>query len=299
MSVQALREFINRHNASAAGLNALAAVLDSKANAAPITGALAERISELLSALGGGDMLADISADEARPFLAELRAMHAIEAKLLHAQTRVIGWNHTEAEILQGVGDTSAGFVQPLATAVVPSLAGLADRLSAPSATMLDVGVGVAGLAIAAARKWPAIRVVGIDPWQPSLALARDNVTRAGLGERIELREQRAEDLQDEGAFDLAWVASNFMPASALKPSAERILRALRPGGWMLFGATNTNLDGVAAAVWRLRMTLFGDGVPTSPEAEALLRDVGFSEVRTLPTPPGTFICVVAARRNA
>jgi SAM-dependent methyltransferase len=298
MSVQTLREFINRHNAAAAGLAALAAALDAKTSGTPIASPLEERIQDLLAALGGGDVLADLSADEARPFLAELRSMNAIEAKLLYAQTRAIGWTHREPEILQNVGDTSAGFVQPLANAVVPSLAGLAERLGAQGAAFLDVGVGVAGLSIAAARKWPALRVVGIDPWQPSLELARANVARAGLGERIELREQRAEDLVDDAAFDLAWVPTNFMPPAVLGPAAERVLRALRPGGWTLFGATSAALEGPAAAVWRLRMALFGDGVPTSAAAETLLREAGFADVHTLPTPPGTFLCLVAARRG-
>jgi SAM-dependent methyltransferase len=297
MSVQALREFINRHNASAAGLAALAALLDTKVNGVALERPLEDRLRDLLAALDGGEQLLDVTSDEAKPFLAELRAMHAIESKLLYPSTRAIGWNHTEPELLQAVGDVSAGFVQPLAKAVVPNLSGLSERLAAPTAAFLDVGVGVAGLAIAAARTWPAMRVVGIDPWQPSLAIARENVAREGLSDRIELREQRAEDLPDDRTFDLAWVATNFMPASALRPAAERIHRALRPGGWVLFNATNPAFDPRAGALWRLRMTLFGDGVPASAAAEILLKDAGFAEVRTLPSPPGTFICVVAAQR--
>jgi SAM-dependent methyltransferase len=296
MSVQALREFINRHNASAAGLAALAALLDAKANGVALEAPLDDRLRELLAVLGGEQLL-DVTSDEAKPFLAELRAMYAIEGKLLYPSTRAIGWHHDEPELLQAVGDVSAGFVQPLAKAVVPNLSGLSERLAAPTAAFLDVGVGVAGLAIAAARTWPAMRIVGIDPWLPSLAIARENVAREGLSDRIELREQRAEDLPDERIFDLAWVATNFMPAPALRPAAARIHRALRPGGWMLFNAVNPSFAPQAAALWRLRMTLFGDGVPTSAAAENLLKGAGFAEVRTLPSPPGTFICIVAARR--
>src|SRR5262245_50168261 len=105
MSVQALREFINRHNASAAGLAALAAALDAKANGASLPPPLGERVQELLAALGGAELLADVSSDELRPFLAELRGMNAVESKLLYASTRTIGWNHTEPELLQAIGD--------------------------------------------------------------------------------------------------------------------------------------------------------------------------------------------------
>ena len=87
------------------------------------------------------------------------------------------------------------------------------------------------------------------------------------------------------------------MPAPTLRPAAERIHRALRPGGWMLFNATSPTFDARAGALWRLRMTLFGDGVPASAAAEALLKEVGFTGVRTLPSPPGTFICIVAGQR--
>jgi hypothetical protein len=47
----------------------------------------------------------------------------------------------------------------------------LSSTLQRPGA-FLDVGTGVGGLAIEAARVWPALRVVGIDQWEPALALA-------------------------------------------------------------------------------------------------------------------------------
>ena len=124
--------------------------------------------------------------------------------------------------VLQAAGDISAGFAQGLTRNVAPALEGLSERLARPGATFLDVGVGVASLAIAMARLCPELRIVGVDPWQPSLRLARENVDRAGLGDRIELREQGGETLEDEAAFDLAWLATAFMP--------ERLIPArLRP----------------------------------------------------------------------
>jgi SAM-dependent methyltransferase len=298
MSVQALREFINRHNASAAGLAALGAVLEAKVSGTPIEAPYAERIGDLLAALGASDLVADLSPHEAIPFLGELRVTLALESRLMHPRGRTVGWSFVEPEILQGAGDTSSGFVEPLARGVVPALEGLSDRLAASDAAFLDVGVGVAGLSLAVAAKWPRLRIVGIDPWQPALALARENVARAGLGDRIELREQCAEDLEDEGAFDLAWVPTNFMPARIQRAASERIHRALRPGGWILFNAINPGFDPQAAALWRLRMTMFGDCVPAADAAEELLCSVGMVDVRTLPSPPGAFICLVVGRRK-
>jgi SAM-dependent methyltransferase len=298
MSVQALREFINRHNASGAGLAALAAALDAHVSGSPLNSALASRVQELLATLGMGDALENVGVQDMKPLLAELRFTLGLEAKLLYGQTRAAGWNHAEPEILQSAGDVSAGFVQPLARMVVPGLEGLSERLSVPGGAFLDIGVGVASLSIAVARTWPELRVVGIDPWQPSLALARTNVDKAGLRDRIELREQGAENLTDEAAFDLVWVPIPFIPEPVIRTAYERAQRALRPGGWMLISAVNSNVDPQSAALWKLRSTLFGNGQTDSDSAEKLLRAVGLVEVHTLPSPPGGFIALVAARRG-
>ena len=61
---------------------------------------------------------------------------------------------------------------------IAPKLDGLAARLEAPGAAFLDVGVGVGLLGVEMARLWPNLRIVGIDVWPPSLALARQNVAK-------------------------------------------------------------------------------------------------------------------------
>jgi SAM-dependent methyltransferase len=299
MSVQALREFVTRSMTSAAGLAALGAALDAKASGASLDPALDARIKELLATFGVADALAGVSAQEAKPLVTEIRLMAAIDSKLLNAQTRTTTWNYTDAAVLEGAGAMSAGFVGPLAQVLLPGLEGAMDRLNAPGATFLDIGVGVGALAMAVAKRWPTVQVVGIDPWQPSLALARENVAQAGLTNRITLREQRAEDLKDERAFDLAWIPALFMPRRAVKPACERILEALRPGGWMLFNAVQPGVDPQTDAMWWLRMTMFGDSAMPSAEAETLLREIGFSEVQTLASPAGSFMRIVAARRKS
>src|SRR5687767_11479841 len=138
MSTQAIREFINRHNAAAAGLAALGAALDARASGTPLEPALAQRIEELLAALDAGGLLDGVSAQEATPLLAELRFMLGLEAKLLYADRRAAGWHHTEPEILQAGGDTSAGFAQGLTRMVAPALEGLSERLGRPGASFLD-----------------------------------------------------------------------------------------------------------------------------------------------------------------
>src|ERR687886_37676 len=49
---------------------------------------------------------------------------------------------------------------------------------------VLDVGTGTAQIPIELCRRSPAARVVGIDLAEHMLAVARDNIRRAGLAER-------------------------------------------------------------------------------------------------------------------
>src|SRR5262249_4902301 len=156
---------------------------------------------------------------------------------------RSAGWTHTDRAVLEAAGDVSATFPHALATRIAPQLEGLDARLGAPGATFLDVGVAVATLAIEMARRWPALRVLGVDPLAAAVALGRERVRAAGLEARIELREQSAEQLVDASVFDLAWIPSAFIAASALQRVVDRAYAALRPGGWLLFPVMKTTGD--------------------------------------------------------
>jgi len=105
------------------------------------------------------------------------------------------GWNHTDPEMLEAQGQTSSAVV-PRIEAIAAENADLAAVIRR-SGTLLDSGTGVGHLAIAAARTWPALGVVGIDVWEPALALARANVAVGGVAERIQLRAQNVADLAE------------------------------------------------------------------------------------------------------
>jgi SAM-dependent methyltransferase len=196
------------------------------------------------------------------------------------------GWRHTDPTILQAQGDMSIAVAGLMKMMVVPQLGDLADRLGRPGARFLDVGVGVASLAIAMCRIWPELGVVGIDPYEVPLALAKDNVARAGLGARIELRHQPVEKLADEAAFDLAWLPCFFVSGGVVPDALVRTRAALRPGGWMVF-ATFGGGTGKVAAVTGLLADLWGGPLLTPAEVEAHLSRAGFANVKLLPGAPG------------
>jgi hypothetical protein len=297
MSIQALQEFIGRHMVSTGALTALAAALDAKVTGTPLDPALASRVESFLQTLGAGGLLADVGPQDAGILRGIIRAMYLLDGKLLFPATRSTSWNHVEPEILESVGEAARTHALAVTRELVPACQGLADRFRAQGAAMLDVGVGVAGSAIAMAQMWPTLRIVGIDNWPPSLRLARENVDRAGLTARIELREQGVEALEDQAVYDLVWFANPFIPERFALAGIDRSQEALRPGGWIMLGANNDGAPAPMAALSRLRTTQWGGAVWSPADAERVLRDAGYVDVRTLPTPPQALAAFVVGRR--
>lgn len=279
MTIAAVRDLVMRLNVSTGALAALGVALEERVRGVPLDPAIKTEIDHLLAVLGANEMLNGVDPAELKPVLAEIRMTLLQDAKLLLSPTSA-GWTHTETEILQSTGEASAAFPFLLRQTIAPRLEGLTKRLESPDGAFLDVGVGVGGLSIAMARLWPLLRVVGIDPWRPALALARENVEMAGLNTRIELREQPAQQLSDTQAFDLAFFPGFFIAEAVIGAALECVHRALRPGGWILFGTQNPGPDPLAAAVARLRTVLWGGHPRTPGEAEALLNQTGFIQVQ-------------------
>ncbi|MFO0747869.1 MAG: class I SAM-dependent methyltransferase [Myxococcota bacterium] len=298
MSMQAVRDFINRSYPQAMGVTALAAALDAQASNAPLDPAIAARIAELLAALGlDAATLAGVGAHDAAALAIELRHLIRFDATLLEPRTRATSWSYDDDRLLLDFGAFGRLHGTLLSQRLVPALEGMDARLASPGAAFLDIGVGAGGLAIAMAELHPSLHVTGIDVFAPSLRLAREAVARSSLGERVSLREQGAEDLEDRGAFDLAWMPTAFMAERAIPAAVVRTREALRPGGWLVLAHPNLAApDAIALASWRLRTTMFGGPLWTPPQLEALLRDHGFGDVRAI-APPGAPVVFVVGRR--
>lgn len=290
-----LREIVAHLSASATALALLGAVLQARTSNRPLHPALAPRVAAVLRAAGAEAALEAAAPAELAPLLAELRHFWVLDDDFLAAHDRAPGWHYRDEAALDSGGEITRGFPAVLAR-IAPTLDELEARLAAPTSRFLDVGVGVGQLSIAMARQWPSLHVVGIDPWAPSLARAHAGVAAAGLGDRIELREQAGEDLADSSRYDLAWVPAPFIEEHRLPVVARRVREALVPGGWALFAAART-CDDLRGEAMRFRVALYGGRAWTAAELDALLRDAGFGDVRTLPGPPRDFKMIVAARR--
>jgi len=207
------------------------------------------------------------------------------------------GWSHTNADLLRAQGASSAGFAPVFATQIVPQLGDLGARLGRPGARFLDVGVGVAALAIAMCRAWPMLSVVGIDPFEVPLGLAKTAIAEAKLADRIELRCMGVEALTEEGSFDLAWLPVVFVPAAALPKALARMTASLRHGGWLLAAVVGEAGDERARASWRLINEVWGGACARAEDVERELAGVGLTDVRTIVGPPWA-PCLVVGRKQ-
>jgi SAM-dependent methyltransferase len=191
---------------------------------------------------------------------------------LLEHPERPGEWSHSDPAVLQAQGAASA---------VVASLIAGAG-LGRPDAHILDVGTGVARLAIAFCETYPAATVVGLDPWEPSLRLARQNVAAAGLETRITLLDTPVERFHDDAGFDLVWLPSFFIPETALDTALANVLRVTRPGGAVVVGVSDVSEDELTGAVDDL-MTVRSGGTPLTPaQAITRLERAGFGAVREI-----------------
>ena len=160
MNVASLRDLVARLHLSAGALSVLGAAIDERTTGKLFDPNIQPHVDAVLDALGAREMIEGLSPAELQPVLAEIRLTMLGGAKLLFEGMRERGWAHTDPDILRAAGETSAGFADVLKQMIAPRLSGLSERLEARG-SFLDVGVGVAGLAIAMARLWPTLRVVG------------------------------------------------------------------------------------------------------------------------------------------
>ncbi len=128
------------------------------------------------------------------------------------------------------------------------------DLLAAglPDGPLLDLGTGTAQIPIELCRRAPAAHVVATDLARHMLALAAENVARAGLAGRIELQLGDGKRLcWPDGAF--AAVTSNSIVHHIPEPIRvfAEALRVARRGG-LLFFRDLLRPDDDAAVRWRV-----------------------------------------------
>jgi ubiquinone/menaquinone biosynthesis C-methylase UbiE len=214
---------------------------------------------------------------------------------LLENPARAPGWSYTDPDILQSQRQVSRLIVRGIET-MAAQRPQISETLRRPG-TFLDVGTGVGWLAIEAAHSWPALRVIGVEPWEPALTLARKNLAQSGVAERVEFRSQRVEHLEEDATFTLAWLPGPFVAAEIADQALEQVHRALVPGGWLIFGFNPLPPGPLEKALARLRIVR-SSGHPWTPkEVEEKLQAHGFEQIEVYSPSPS--ILFVVGRRPA
>ena len=276
MSLQDVMPVVGRLAASAEALAVLAATAGKPLDRQPA------QVREVLVSLGLESDAAELGLAEAEFVNGLVRTILLQALEFLEAPNRPAGWTHVDPRILQGQGAGSATLVPVLRNVIVSRLDGLSTHLDAAGAAFLDVGIGVAALSIAMCRAWPTLHVVGLDPFEPALVLARQNVAEAGLQDRIALRQIGAEDLTDADAFDLVWFSLPFVPDAILDTALAAVFRSLRPGGWLVTG-TFGGPGELGMALARLRTAHAGGRLVDSGGTETLLAEHGLTNIGSFP----------------
>ncbi|MGK6324395.1 SAM-dependent methyltransferase [Sphingomonas sp. DT-51] len=231
----------------------------------------------------------DASASDMR---AAARLMTTIEmalmesTELLHDPARSGGWSATDDRVLETQARASAGAFDRIA-----QLAGERPSLRrALSGTFLDVGTGAGGIALRAAAQCPALKVVGIDIWEPALALARRNVLASEYGDRIEIERRDVADLAAGPRFTLAWLPTMFMARRVVETAMQRIVAASTDDAWLVASLYTTPADPFAASMSRLRTLRSGGDITDAAELVGLFEDHGYIDVEIDVAPVATFI---------
>ncbi|GLY87993.1 class I SAM-dependent methyltransferase [Actinoallomurus iriomotensis] len=208
------------------------------------------------------------------------------------------GWADQDDEVLRNQGRASAGTGRAIAGKVVPALPGLAERLDGQGSRILDIGTGIAALALALAEAFPRAGVVGIDVMERVLELARKELADAGTeaAGRVTLRHADVVDVAEQAAYDMVWLPAPFLAEAALTQALPRLIEALKPGAWIVVGTNPAAPDLLRQAVAGWHAIRNGGNAYDADRMTKTLTAYGLRDERRFPTVPGGPV-LVAARR--
>ena len=178
---------------------------------------------------------------------------------------------------------------------IAPAAVSLLDRLDgvvAADATLVDIGAGTGTVAVAALRRWPGIRVIGVDPANRLLEWAEADAREAGVADRLTVMVGEAAALPLAGAsVDIATSTFVLQLIPDRLAGVREALRVLRPGGVLAHLTWRADEDPFepedvfddALDALRIEPPARGEGVGESYEsaegAAEELRSAGFTDV--------------------
>ncbi len=120
-----------------------------------------------------------------------------------------------------------------LPSVLLPAMPDMKARLDA-GGTILELGCGAGAGLVSLARTFPRCTVTGLDPDPTSIALAKQRIDNAGLGEHVHAEEMRGEDLTSEDAFDFIYTQISLHEMDDARVVLTNARRALKDDGLIL-----------------------------------------------------------------
>lgn len=167
--------------------------------------------------------------------------------------------------------------------------------------TIIDVGCGTGSFAVMLKTAEPGVNLIGIDPDEEALAIARAKADAAG----VEVRWERGFARDIDGHPADAVVSSlmfHQMPLAEKQAGLAAMYAALRPGGRLVV-ADYGRQRGLMRLLFRLTIQRLDGVADTQPNADGILpglvRTAGFGnirEARRIHTVTGTIALIAADR---
>jgi precorrin-6B methylase 2 len=277
-----------RHADTLAALGAALRIKHEGLAAEPSVNALLGAISHNVSP----NIQSELQPAEMAVAVAWIRTLLRQSLDLFENPDRPSGWTYDDPLVLDSQGRASRFAVYQI-EAFARQRPTLAATL-ANGGAFLDIGTGTGWIAIEAVKRWPGFTATGIDPWEPSLTLARRNVKDAGVDTLVTLLALSAQDLETRAAYKLVWLPAPFIQEPAARAALPRIAEALIPGGTLVVATLSpaaSTLDDLLSKVHTIR----GGGHPwTADGILELLETNGFVEIGLFSAGP---LILVAGRR--
>jgi precorrin-6B methylase 2 len=273
---------------------AIGAVLRMRLNGKPVPPEVDASLRDVITALipGGLDQL---TPDEIEVALNYIVFQTEEARELLREPARAPMWCIDDPDVLQSMGDISRMLPRRMLAFAVdrPALA------AAFTGRFLDVGTGVGAITLEAAARCPTLRVVGLDIWDPALALARANVAASPNAARIEIRKQSITELNETAAYTVAFLAAPFMARDLVEVALDRLAVAVAADGYLVVAIYVPRADPVMDALDALRLVRGGGHPWTVAEMAVAVTARGFTDVEAQPGPlaRGISPTLVFARR--
>ncbi|MDF1747472.1 MAG: methyltransferase domain-containing protein [Alphaproteobacteria bacterium] len=149
--------------------------------------------------------------------------------------------------------------------------------------TIVDIGSGAGGVTIALARDYQAGQVIGLDVEEPVCAHARRRVTKAGVQDRVDIRQVTPGPFPlSDSTVDIVFSKDSIVHIPDKHALAQEAYRVLRPGGWFAASDWLISHDGDPSpemAAYIAQEDL-GFGMASPSRYQDALESAGFTDIR-------------------